>query len=83
MSITGSVDSAYLHEDVSYRLVAATTTILVVSTILLSLRLYIRTLPTISAGSEDFWLILAYLLSVGACITGYCEFLSVSGNNYF
>lgn len=75
MSSTLTTDNpTYLHEDVSYRLIIATTIILVVSTILVCLRLYIRTLPSIKSGPEDILLIPAYLLSLGACITGYCKF---------
>jgi hypothetical protein len=81
MLSTSTTDNpTYLYEDVSYRLVVATTIILVVSTTLLCLRLYIRTFPTIKSGPEDILLIPAYFLSLGACITGYCEFLKISSS---
>lgn len=69
-----AAEAAYLNEDISYRLTAATTIILVFTTILLSLRLYTRTLPAVKPGPEDTLLVLAYILSVGACVCGYCEF---------
>ncbi|KAL4935864.1 hypothetical protein BDV06DRAFT_228424 [Aspergillus oleicola] len=61
----------YLQVDISGRLIAATTTILVVDTILLSLRGYILKLPNAKSGLEDLLLIPAYLLLVGICVVGY------------
>ncbi|KAK2734199.1 putative NRPS-like protein biosynthetic cluster [Myotisia sp. PD_48] len=60
----------FLAEDISARLVAASSIILVVTTILIALRLYIRRLPNVKTGLEDILLFIAYILQVGACITG-------------
>lgn len=74
MSKSSTADnSAYLNEDISSQLMAATTVILVATTILFCLRLYARTLPSIKPGPEDILLIAAYILSTASCVTGYCE----------
>ncbi|KAJ5647101.1 integral membrane protein [Penicillium lividum] len=70
-SSSTSDNAAYLDEDISYRLMAATTIILVATTILFGLRLYTRTLPSIKPGPEDLLLIAAYILSTASCLTGY------------
>lgn len=53
---------------------AAASVILVATTILLALRLYVRSLPSVKSGLEDFFLLPAYILSLGACITALREF---------
>lgn len=68
------ISSQYLEEDVSNRLVAASSVILVVTTILLALRLYVRSLPNVKTGLEDILLLPAYLLSLASCICGYRKF---------
>ncbi|KAI9035182.1 dimethylallyl tryptophan synthase [Aspergillus affinis] len=63
------VSVEYLEADISEQLIVAASVILVVTTILLALRLYVRSLPSVKSGLEDLLLLPAYLLSVGACIT--------------
>ncbi|PLB55593.1 integral membrane protein [Aspergillus steynii IBT 23096] len=64
------VSSEYLQEDISGQLVAAASVILVITTILLALRLYVRSLPNVKSGLEDFLLLPAYILSMGASTIG-------------
>ncbi|RAH75549.1 uncharacterized protein BO66DRAFT_387422 [Aspergillus aculeatinus CBS 121060] len=66
-----AVTDSYLNEDISGRLTAATTVIVVLTTTLLALRIYVRSLAHVSSGWDDILLAPAWLLCLGACITGY------------
>lgn len=68
-----AVTDSYLNEDISGRLTAATTVIVVLTTTLLALRIYVRSLAHVSSGWDDILLAPAWLLCLGACITGYSE----------
>lgn len=61
----------YLEEDSSGQLVAATTVMLVLPSLLLALRLYARVLTAAERGWDEFLLPVAWILVVGTCATCY------------
>ncbi|PYH40576.1 uncharacterized protein BP01DRAFT_272576, partial [Aspergillus saccharolyticus JOP 1030-1] len=65
------VTASYLNEDISGRLMAATTVILILTTTLLALRVYARSLAHVTSGWDDILLVPAWLLCLGTCITNY------------
>lgn len=65
------LSASYLAEDISGQLLAATTVILVITTALVALRFYARSLTNASAGWDDLLLPPSWILVVGACTTGY------------
>ncbi|RAL10371.1 uncharacterized protein BO97DRAFT_471836 [Aspergillus homomorphus CBS 101889] len=69
--MASAVTESYLNENISGRLTAATTVIVVLTTILLALRLYARSLAHVASGWDDILLAPAWLLCLGTCITGY------------
>lgn len=73
----------YLNEDSSNRLLAAITVILIIVTVLLGLRLYARNLTNAARGWDEFLLPPAWLLVVGACVTGYRELPTIRGSDSF
>lgn len=68
----------YLEEDHGPRVIAANTTILVVSTILFALRLIARSLTPAKRGWDDHVLIPAYIFLLGLIITLYSTYHLVS-----
>lgn len=65
----------YLEEYTGNRVLAATTIILVLSTVLLGLRLYARSLTRAALGSDDFILLPAWILLLGLIICLYSKLL--------
>lgn len=61
----------YLEENCSGQLLAATTIILIIATLLVALRLYVRVLTPATRGWDEFLLPGAWILVVGASIVCY------------
>ncbi|KAF3063484.1 hypothetical protein GL218_02765 [Daldinia childiae] len=65
----------YLEEDHGGRVIAAVTTILVITTVLFGLRLWARSLTTAQRGWDDHVLIPAYIFLLALCGSLYAEVL--------
>ncbi|KAI0112496.1 hypothetical protein GGR51DRAFT_507294 [Nemania sp. FL0031] len=65
------MDDIHPEENNSGRLIAATTTILIIATLLFALRLFARSLTPAKRGWDDYVLSISYVLLIGLLITLY------------
>lgn len=71
VSTSSAFPPGYLEARTGNDIIAATTVILIITTLFLGLRFYARTLTTASRSWDDFLLIPAYILFLGLTVICY------------